>query len=643
MTAWTEAEALWGVRLHDPKDARGGPSFAWFSFPPEVTVDHRQVRRLGIEPHLVSVYAHEIGHHVLSPGTRLDALKLTHQMARAIAASGAGSIPHPEEQARTLSNLWSDLLVNTRVAELQRRRRPAGEPDMTALWRALSAEPTADPLWWVVLRTYELLWRLPDGTLCPAAPPPARRPAPDRPPPARHTSDRTPPARRGVPDRPSAEEEAESVRIQRELDGALTLDPALDAALLARTVRTFAADPVSGALRAGMVLAPYLRASGGAGSRACGGEAGAAPASLADLDAVLGDPRLAEPPVHPALDGSPGEAAAESEGGTTGQGYGLAATLGLYRGSDPDAVVAAWYTAEARRWIRPLTQPAADPPAGDEIPGPAEEWVLGDELADLDWPTTLGRSPQVVPGVTTRRRTTLPDPGPVGVEPVELELYVDSSGSMRNPRLESPAVLAGCILLLSVLRGGGSVRVTSFSGAGQVAGRERFGRDRKAAVADLATYFGGGTTFPLDLLRRRVRGPGRGARRHLVVLSDDGLQSMFGAGQPGLEDVAAAARADFATATLVLLDPRRSVAAAAAAARYEVADLRARTDAPRVCTALAHRIATEPAAPGSSAGPAAGLGRAGRAADAGGVGWTAGSGRAGSAGVPGRGRGGSGG
>lgn len=587
MTAWAEAEALWGVRLHDPKDARGGPSFAWFSFPPEVTVDHRQVRRLGIEPHLVSVYAHEIGHHVLSPGTRLDNLKIRHQLARAIAASGAGSIPHPGEQAGMLANLWSDLLVNTRVAELQRRRRPAAEPDMTTLWRALSAEPTTDPLWWVVLRTYELLWKLPDGALCPAAPPPVRT---------------------GTWDRPPAGPEAESARIQRELDGALTLEPALDAALLARTVRTFAADPVSGALRAGMVLAPYLRASGGGGaSRPCGGEAGAAPASPADLDAVLGDPRLAEPPVHPALD----RAAAESEldHDARGQGYGLAATLGLYRGSDPASVVAAWYTAEARRWIRPLTQPAADPPAGDEIPGPAVEWELGDELADLDWPTTLGRSPQVVPGVTTRRRTTLPDPGPVGVEPVELELYVDSSGSMRDPRLESPAVLAGCILLLSVLRGGGSVRVTSFSGAGQVAGGERFGRDRAAVVADLTTYFGGGTTFPLDLMRRRVRGPGRGARRHLVVLSDDGLQSMFGTGQPGLEDVAAAARADFATATLVLVDQRRSVADAAAAAGYAVAYVEAMTDAPRVCTALAHHIATAPAGPAGRPGPAAGAGR----------------------------------
>lgn len=576
MSAWDDAEALWGVRLHEPKDARGGPSFAWFAFPPEVTVDHGKVRRMGIEDHLVSVYAHEIGHHVLSPATRLDSMKIVHQMARAIAASGAGSIPRPERQAYDLANLWSDLLVNTRVAELQRRRDSIHngdrEPDMIALWRALSAKPTGDPLWWVVLRTYELLWKLPDGTLCRPAPP-----------------------RAAVVAGPGVDE-TESARIQRELDRALVGDPALDAALLARTVRTFAADAVSGALRAGMVMAPYLRAARQEGPAGCGGETGRAPASMADLDAVLGDPRLSEQPVHPALEGEDaggGEDAAGEDQGYgqgDGQGYGLAATLALYRGSDELSVVAAWYAAEARRWIRPLVQPALKPPAGEEIPGPTEEWLLGDELADLDWPATLGRSPVVVAGVTTRLRTTLPEPLPAGVEPVELELYVDSSGSMRNPRLESPAVLAGCILLLSVLRGGGSARVTSFSGPGQVAGADRFGRERRALVADLTTYFSGGTTFPLDLLRRRVRGPGRDRQRHLVVLSDDGLQSMFGAGQLGFEGVAAEARADFATATLVLLDPRRTVANAAAAAGYDVLYLAAMTDAPRVCATLARRV-----------------------------------------------------
>jgi hypothetical protein len=504
-------------------------------------------------------------------------MKIVHQMARAIAASGAGSIPRPADQAHDLANLWSDLLVNTRVAELQRRRGAGREPDMIALWRALSARPTDDPLWWIVLRAYELLWRLPDGTLCRA----------------------TPPRTSGTRGRrvPAAGDEAESVRIQRELDEALTLDPALDAALLARTVRTFGADAVSGALRAGMVLAPYLRATRREGPAGCGGETGRAPASMADLDAVLGDPRLSEQPVHPALEGE-GEGEGEDAGGAAaegeslGQGYGLAATLALYRGSDELSVVAAWYAAEARRWIRPLVQPATTPPAGDEIPGPTEEWVLGDELAELDWRATLSRGPHVVPGVTTRLRTTLPDPEPAGVEPVELELYVDSSGSMRNPRLESPAVLAGCILLLSVLRGGGSARVTSFSGPGQVAGGERFGRDRRALVADLTTYFGGGTTFPLDLLRQRVRGPGRHPRRHLVVLSDDGLQSMFGTGQPGSEDVAAGARPDFATATLLLLDRRHAVSAAAAAAGYDVAYLESMADAPRACATLAHRIAS---------------------------------------------------
>jgi hypothetical protein len=53
----------------------------------------------------------------------------------------------------------------------------------------------------------------------------------------------------------------------------------------------------------------------------------------------------------------------------------------------------------------------------------------------VDWPESLTRSPQVIPGVTTVKRVygTSEGTSPEKV-PVDLYLGVDCSGSMLNPR-----------------------------------------------------------------------------------------------------------------------------------------------------------------------------------------------------------------
>ena len=118
--AWASAQALWGVQLHDPELVAepDPPSFAWFSFPPQITVDVPALTTADAAAELESVFAHEIGHHVLSPSTRLDSLKLRHQLGRALLASDR---PAPADLLNLLSNLWSDQLINLRVAA-----RPGG-------------------------------------------------------------------------------------------------------------------------------------------------------------------------------------------------------------------------------------------------------------------------------------------------------------------------------------------------------------------------------------------------------------------------------------------------------------------------------------------------------------------------------------
>lgn len=587
--AWAAAQQLWGVRLHDPVlvTQPSPPSFAWFSFPPEITIDVAALHAAGAEAELESVFAHEIGHHVLAPSTRLDSLKIRHQLARALAA---GDRPRHPDVLAMLSNLWSDQLINVRVADLQRRRDPAAEPGMVRLWRRLSAGSPGGALDWVLRRAYELVWALPPGTLCSAVPPALTPPpAAAAPTPAAHDL----PERYAELERKLEAARAEVQAAERAIDLGVTANPVADAHLLARMVRVFADDPVSGALGFGMLAAAYLRRTGelDGGWLGCAGEADAAAPTAAEIGAILGDPRLATTPVHPSGDPALGSRTDQARP-SGGQGYGLAQTLALYDPSLAPAVMAAWYRIAARRWVKPLTERRPDL-TGADLPGPLEVWELGDDLADLDWPGTLTAAPTLLPGLTTRRRSRLDDPDRPAEVSLTLDLYIDSSGSMPDPAAGSPAVLAGAILALSVLRGGGAVRPTSWASAGQVAGPERYLRDPGEVMAGIAHFFRGGTSFPLDLLAVRYRdlpAASETVRRHLVVLSDDGLESMFGVGNPGFETVAAAVRPKLSTATLVLLDRRRVVAPLAAAAGYDVAYLETMEDAPAVCARLAEVI-----------------------------------------------------
>lgn len=526
--AWPEALAAWGPftrlgapTLHGPGGApEDVGSFAWFSTTRvSVHVDLAQVVALGIEDHAVAVLAHEVGHHVLSPGDLTTSALL-------VARTRAGLVDQ-DQLAPLTANLWSDLLINDR---LQRR---AGI-DLAALWRALG--PGTSVVMQTVLRADEILWGLPRGDLTSA-------------------------------DVPVAEREA---------------------ALVARLVRAYADDPVGGAAGFAALLRTLLAAEAGSGATAtdsrrqgrtpvhgdrrtrrghlqrrrstlpqvvCGQEeaAGAVPGGLAT------DPRAVEPVRHPALDPrvvgdlgvgtdhDPGPQDAAHVPGAGGQdvddasGQSLApadydATLRLL-GLTTDAA------ASARRWYREHAAPLLVPfpvrehvRAGEPLLGAHEQWDVGDELGDVDWTGSLLRSPVVVPGFTTVRRSVEDDAGdePDRV-PVDLDLYLDSSGSMPDPsRRVAPIALAGAVLALSALRAGARVQATTWSGPQQIAGTDGFVRDEDRVLDAVVAHFGGSTSFPVPLLERTHLGdpatgapPTRTRPCHVAVISDDGVISMF--------------------------------------------------------------------------------------------------------------------
>ncbi|MFJ4254819.1 VWA domain-containing protein [Microbacterium sp. NPDC090003] len=596
--AWERALALWGVRLNDPVVLPGAHAEAgapaWFTFPPAVSIDPDYLAGRGLADELWSMLAHEVGHHVLAPSTRIDSLKVRHQMARALAAVSPRA--PAASDVGLLANLWNDLLVNTRLAQLQRAEADAaGEAGIIRLGRVLYPAPaeSADRLWWVYCRAYEILWRLPTGTLCaidaPPAPPPAI--AHEQLPPLDTIAER-----HREKERILRERKAESARIAAELAGARTTNPVVDAALVADAVRTFGADPVSGAVRFGVIAAPYIAERQDAAREVptVGGVGCAADEegpTAEELGRILADQRLrGDLPAHPGAGDAvePDDADGPPQ---PGQRLDVARTLGLYSDLDQAEVLAAWYRTEAASWVRPYRRRAPAQPAGG-LPGPLELWETGDAIGDIDWAATL-RGGRVIPGVTTRRRSELDDDPVVRETSIEIDLYIDSSGSMRNPRVGSPAVLAGTILALSVLRGGGRVRVTSFSAAGQVAGMERASRDPAEIVGALCVFFGGGTSFPLDLYGSRYAALPRATdevQRHVVVLSDDGLVSMFGVGNEPFAGVARAVREKLTTGTLVLMDRLHRVSDLARRDGYDVVYLSSMDDAPAACAALAERL-----------------------------------------------------
>jgi hypothetical protein len=495
--AWPDALRAWGTstRVHPPRlhvePVDGVPSFAWYdSRAVEVHIDLAQVRRLGLDDHPVAVLAHEIGHHVLAPGDRRTGVR--------IAARVRAGLVDRDALVPVVANLWNDLLVNDR---LQR----SGRADLVGVWHALGTP--SDPLMALVLRACEVLWEQPRGSLAGTA---AR------------------------------------------VDEAAAL-------LCARLVRAYADDPVGGAGGFAALVRTSLSDDDLDGAApqvrlvVCGDEAHGLP------HGVAADPGLGATVLHPSLDArvvgedvgvsvlgeeAPPAVADASATGTAGASLGnvllppdLHALLSaLGETTSLEDVAVAWYREHAAPHLVPF--PVRRTPAvPDPLLGGLDTWELGDDLGDVDWTGTVTASPVVVPGLTTRRRAVLDDEVQDRIDrPVDLDLYLDSSGSMPDPKRFSWVALAGAVLALSALRAGARVQATTWSGPGQVAGTDGFVRDPDRVLRAVVAYFGGGTAFPRALLEATFLGldgerPTATGPTHVAVVSDTGVSSMSWVGR----------------------------------------------------------------------------------------------------------------
>jgi hypothetical protein len=528
--AWPQALACWSryTRLHDARlcassveaAAEGlAGSFAMICIADQsVVIDMQAVGALGLHDYALEVLAHEIGHHVLAPGSALDHFRMLARMRRAL--------PTLEAAAPMVANLYTDLLINDRL------QRQAGLR-MADIYRILAAARPGQgarppgAVWQLYMRIYEHLWQLDKGSLGPV---------------------------NGT---------------GNEIEGLES-----DAWLGARLVRVYANDIMAGAGRFATLVLPYLVQDEGrfddldALHDTRSAAAGSVPSGLQEIeeDELTGA-------VHPAYDA---RVTGIDDVDDTIDGPELPAAVSAGQAREPfeygEILKSAGITLDdheiAVRYYRERALPHLIPfPAKVAVQGgepqleALEPWDIGDPLDEIDWLQSVSISPTPFPGLTTVRRAYSVDAGAEQArQPIDLDLYVDSSGSMPNPQVStSYPALAGAIIALSALRAGSSVQVTLWSGKHEVEATRGFVRDSDAVLRVLTGFFGGGTTFPVGRMRHTYE---LGVHRptHILHISDDGITTMFEKDERGNSgwDVAARALAvGGAGGTMALnLDPR---------------------------------------------------------------------------------------
>jgi hypothetical protein len=531
--AWPAALAAWSpyTRLKAPllletseaaaKEGLSG-SFAMIRLVDQtVVIDLQGVRELGIEDYAVEVLAHEIGHHVLAPASITDH---TRTLARMLPA-----LPTVSQHAPMIANLYTDLLINDRLARSAGLRMPEL---MEAVMRG-NQRGKPSRLWTLYLRIYELLWGMERGSLCGPvlAPPRASRSVTIK--------------KQQAVAAAGAGGDALTARLRQDVDAAAALED--DARLAARLIRHHARNWLEGGARFAVLVLPYLLEDAQAPERlqtlmdTKDAGQGGQPEGLTGMEPE----ELAEVH-HPALDGDldvdadqraeleKARTLAESHGKSSeGQArdpyrYGeLLRLAGLKL--DPQTAAIRYYTERARPYLVPFPSlPASH--SEDPLPEGLDPWEAGDPMEQIDWRESLILSPVPIPGLTTVQRRFGTQPGfEQARRPLDLDLYVDSSGSMPDPRsqLSWPA-LAGAVICLSALRAGASVQVTLWASRTEVTSTAGFVRSAEDCLRVLTSYYGGGTQFPLPTLREtHAKRVSLKRPTHILVVSDDGASTMF--------------------------------------------------------------------------------------------------------------------
>ncbi len=473
------SEPRWCFTANDEKEALLSQSFAMIRLTDQaVVISLRLVQKLKLERFGLEVMSHEIGHHVYCPGDLSDQARMIARMRRAL--------PGKEYLAPMIANLYTDLMINDRLVRQHKL-------DIAGVYRTIN-DSSADAMWTFYMRICEILWLAPKGSLAKGA-------------------------------------------IDDKLEG--------DAQLGARLIRNYARDWLDGSGRFAALCMPYLLKDGGAAVQQImsvwqdtmnTGENGF-PDGLSTID-----PGEMKGNLHPAFDDNDdaegsGDLSGSADESQPGQSRGQARqpfeygqiikSLGLDL-SEHDIAVR-YYREQALPHLIPFPV-ILQPQSKEPLPEGFDVWDIGSPVDQIHWTESAIRSPYVIPGYTTVEQVYGTTEGSLPEKiPVDLDLYVDCSGSMPNPQHSvSYLTLAGAIISLSALRAGAKVQATLWSGKNQFDTTQGFVRDEQAILRILTGYLGDGTAFPIHKLRDTYfpRKP-EDRKAHILIISDDGVTTMF--------------------------------------------------------------------------------------------------------------------
>lgn len=184
-------------------------------------------------------------------------------------------------------------------------------------------------------------------------------------------------------------------------------------------------------------------------------------------------------------------------------------------------VMAAYYRLQAERY---LLRPPPQRTEGEAIvPTTPEEWEPGDAVREIDWLATFLARGEHLGGVAPLKRAKVAEfegfDQPLWL--ARVEIYLDVSGSMPDPRFAYNAMtLAAQILVAGAVRGGGWVRALLYSAGAPVRYWE-WCRSELEMSRFLMHYIGGGTEFPFDALAASIAECGDRQPIRVIVTDTD--------------------------------------------------------------------------------------------------------------------------
>ncbi len=453
--AWERALSFWGLAIQKdaPRLDPGAEGLAFIDLSSrELTVNTKRLAELKAEGSLPAVFAHELGHHVryphsLSTQARLELLEKE-------------ILPF---RSYSLLNLFTDYLINTELA-----REKDFLAQMAAVYRGTPAPAEAmeqDPAFWFYLTCFEEAWGLEPRTL--------------------------------------TREAGEA--LERRFPGARA-----EAQLLAEEVPNLAPNLFTQFLYFASVVSRYQvvdpeKDGPGDGKSLNPGHGDYSKPSAGDYADALERTAAESEAIRKAIE--KGWLKPERIGDTEASRQQRAAGLPGVLAGEPRKLAEAMAIRYRRLAERHLVPPPRERRAGDPlVPSTLSEWDPSDSPREIDWTASILALGPDLAAAAPLRRDLLPDDGGEAVveRPVRLELYLDVSGSMPDPKAAlNPMTLGAQVLATSAIRGGGQVRALIYS-TNNVR-HWAWTRNEMEVSRFLMTYIGGGTDFPFDVLSASVR------------------------------------------------------------------------------------------------------------------------------------------